>query len=109
MKASCRCSAIDNPRLPYARLSAQHVRLPPDLTTRTDMADRKSPLAGARYERDADRPESEASNQGDKGRHVSPGSAFVIIVTVCMTGPYVLGVRPKSRRDWILIVGRFSV
>jgi hypothetical protein len=30
-------------------------------------------------------------------------SWFLIVLTLCVVGPYLLGVRPKSRRDWLLI------
>lgn len=30
----------------------------------------------------------------------SAGVWFVILTTFCVVGPYVLGVRPKTRRHW---------
>jgi hypothetical protein len=32
-----------------------------------------------------------------------PGVWFLIILAVCVVAPYLFGVRPKTRRDWILI------
>jgi hypothetical protein len=31
------------------------------------------------------------------------GFWFLVAVGVCVVGPYVLGVRPRSARDWTLI------
>ena len=31
----------------------------------------------------------------------SAGAWFLVLATVCIVGPYVLGVRPKTRRDWV--------
>lgn len=28
---------------------------------------------------------------------------FLILAVVCMAGPYLLGVRPRTRRDWLYI------
>ena len=28
---------------------------------------------------------------------------FVLLAGLCLVGPYVLGVRPRSRRDWVYI------
>ena len=33
----------------------------------------------------------------------SPITWFVLLAGLCLIGPYVLGVRPRSRRDWIYI------
>ena len=32
-----------------------------------------------------------------------PSLWFVIILVTCVVGPYLFGVRPKTRRDWVLI------
>ena len=28
---------------------------------------------------------------------------FLIVLAICVVAPYLLGVRPKTRRDWLLI------
>ncbi|HEX2339537.1 MAG TPA: hypothetical protein VHI98_03575 [Vicinamibacterales bacterium] len=28
---------------------------------------------------------------------------FLILAALCIAGPYVLGVRPKARREWLLV------
>jgi len=33
----------------------------------------------------------------------SAGSWFLLLLLLCILGPYVLGVRPKTRRDWTYI------
>ena len=33
----------------------------------------------------------------------SAGTWFLVLATVCIAGPYVLGVRPKTRRDWVCL------
>jgi hypothetical protein len=33
----------------------------------------------------------------------SPASWFLLLLAVCIAGPYVFGVRPKTRREWIYI------
>jgi hypothetical protein len=33
----------------------------------------------------------------------SPTTWFVLLASVCFAGPYLLGARPRSRRDWIYI------
>jgi hypothetical protein len=33
----------------------------------------------------------------------SPGIWFVILAGACVTGPYLLGVRPTRRRDWVYL------
>jgi hypothetical protein len=33
----------------------------------------------------------------------SVAAPFLILVGVCIAGPYVLGVRPRTRRQWIYI------
>ena len=33
----------------------------------------------------------------------SAGSWFLLLLLLCILGPYVLGVRPKTRRDWTCI------
>ena len=34
----------------------------------------------------------------------SAGSWFLILASVCLFGPYVLGVRPKTRREWLYLM-----
>jgi len=34
----------------------------------------------------------------------TPLSWFVLLLVVCVVGPYVTGARPRHRRDWILLV-----
>ena len=31
------------------------------------------------------------------------GTWFLILAGVCIVGPYVLGVRPRTRRDWVYL------
>ncbi len=33
----------------------------------------------------------------------SPMTWFVLLAGVCFIGPYVLGLRPRSQRDWVYI------
>ena len=33
----------------------------------------------------------------------TPLSWFIFLVVVCVVAPYVAGVRPRYRRDWILL------
>ena len=33
----------------------------------------------------------------------SAGTWFSILAGVCMVGPYLLGVRPRTRRDWVCL------
>ena len=33
----------------------------------------------------------------------SAGTWFLVLLGVCIVGPYVLGVRPRTRRQWIYI------
>lgn len=33
----------------------------------------------------------------------SAGLWFLVLVAVCIVGPYLLGVRPKTKRQWVLI------
>jgi len=33
----------------------------------------------------------------------SAGTWFVVLVVVCIVGPYVLGVRPKTRQQWMYL------
>jgi hypothetical protein len=33
----------------------------------------------------------------------SPITWFVLLASVCLAGPYLLGTRPRSRRDWTYI------
>ena len=33
----------------------------------------------------------------------SAGSWFLLLTVVCIVGPYVLGVRPRTRRHWIAL------
>jgi hypothetical protein len=33
----------------------------------------------------------------------SHGSWFLLLLAICILGPYVLGVRPKSNRQWAYI------
>jgi hypothetical protein len=33
----------------------------------------------------------------------TPFSWFVLLVAVCILAPYVFGVRPRRRRDWIVL------
>jgi hypothetical protein len=31
----------------------------------------------------------------------SPFSSYVLLVSICIVGPYLFGVRPRARRDWL--------
>lgn len=33
----------------------------------------------------------------------SPTTWFVILAAVCILGPYVLGIRPSARRQWLFV------
>jgi len=33
----------------------------------------------------------------------SAGTWFVILASVCIIGPYMLGVRPRTRRHWVYV------
>jgi hypothetical protein len=33
----------------------------------------------------------------------SHGSWFLLLLAICIAGPYLLGVRPKTRREWTYI------
>jgi hypothetical protein len=33
----------------------------------------------------------------------SAGAWFLVLTGICMVGPYVLGVRPKNRRQWVYV------
>ena len=33
----------------------------------------------------------------------TPLSWFILLLVVCVVAPYVMGVRPRHRRDWILV------
>jgi hypothetical protein len=32
-----------------------------------------------------------------------PGTWFLVLTTICVVGPYVLGVRPRTRRHWLYL------
>ncbi len=34
----------------------------------------------------------------------SPLTWYVILTVVCVAGPYLLGVRPRTRRDWLWLM-----
>jgi hypothetical protein len=38
----------------------------------------------------------------------SAGTWFLILAGVCIVGPYVLGVRPRTRRDWVYLALTFA-
>ena len=38
----------------------------------------------------------------------SAGTWFLILAGLCIIGPYVLGVRPKTRRDWAYLALTFA-
>jgi hypothetical protein len=33
----------------------------------------------------------------------SPTTWFLILAAICLAGPYVLGVRPKTPREWLYV------
>jgi hypothetical protein len=33
----------------------------------------------------------------------TPFEWYILLMTVCVVGPYALGVRPRTRRDWMLL------
>ena len=33
----------------------------------------------------------------------TPGGWLALLVTICLIGPYLLGVRPRRRGDWIAL------
>jgi hypothetical protein len=37
------------------------------------------------------------------GAYEVPHTWFLILAALCIAGPYVLGVRPKARREWLLV------
>jgi hypothetical protein len=39
---------------------------------------------------------------------MSAGSWFLLLLGVCMIGPYVLGVRPKTKNDWHAIAATIA-
>jgi hypothetical protein len=32
-----------------------------------------------------------------------PGTWFLVLTAICVVGPYVLGVRPRTRRHWLCL------
>jgi len=38
----------------------------------------------------------------------SAGTWFLVLATVCIVAPYVLGVRPKTRRHWVYLAQTFA-
>jgi hypothetical protein len=38
----------------------------------------------------------------------SAGTWFLVLATVCIVAPYVLGVRPKTRRHWVHLALTFA-
>jgi hypothetical protein len=33
----------------------------------------------------------------------SPETWFLLLAVVCLVGPYLLGVRPRNRREWLYV------
>ena len=44
---------------------------------------------------------SKSWGQGDEMRSVD--TWFLLLAGACIVGPYILGVRPKTRRDWVYL------